>query len=69
MTSKGGKDVCYEFYIMINGDWVLAQSYSRKNYYTFLPFKEGKYRVLALSKSFYKNIAYEDYSTIEFEVV
>ena len=69
VTSKGGKDVCYEFYIMINGDWVLAQSYSRKNYYTFLPFKEGKYRVLALSKSFYKNIAYEDYSTIEFEVV
>lgn len=69
VNSNGGKDVCYEFYIMINGDWILAQSYSRKKYYTFVPFKEGKYRVLALSKSFCKNVSYEDYSTTEFEVV
>ena len=56
--SEGGKEVCYEFYIMINGEWVLAQGYSRKNYYTFIPFKSGKYRVLVLDKSFHKDILY-----------
>lgn len=67
-TSKGGKEVCYEFYIMINGEWVLAQGYSRKNYYTFVPFKSGNYRVLVLSKSFHKDVPYEDYDTIEIDV-
>lgn len=67
-TSHGGKEVCYEFYIMINGEWVLSQSYSRKSYYTFVPFKNGSYRVLVLAKSFHKDIPYEDYDTIEFEV-
>lgn len=66
--SKGGKEVCYEFYIMINGEWILAQGYSRKNYYTFIPFKAGEYRVLVLDKSFHKDVPYEDYDTIEFEV-
>ena len=66
--SEGGKEVCYEFYIMINGEWVLAQGYSRKNYYTFVPFKKGNYRVLVLDKSFHKDVPYEDYDTIEFEV-
>lgn len=66
--SEGGKEVCYEFYIMINGEWVLSQVYSRKNYYTFVPFKSGKYRVLVLDKSFHKDVPYEDYDTIEFEV-
>ena len=66
--SHGGKEVCYEFYIMINGEWVLSQDYSRKAYYTFVPFKEGNYRVLVLAKSFHKNIPYEDYDLIEFEV-
>ena len=67
--SEGGKEVCYEFYIMINGEWVLSQGYSRKNYYTFIPFKSGKYRVLVLDKSFHKDVPYEDYDTIEFEVI
>lgn len=66
--SHGGKEVCYEFYIMINGEWVLSQSYSRKNYYTFVPFKNGSYRVLVLAKSFHRDIPYEDYDIIEFEV-
>ena len=67
-VSKGGKEVCYEFYIMINGEWILAQGYSRKNYYTFIPFKAGEYRVLVLDKSFHKDVPYEYYDTIEFEV-
>ena len=36
--SVGGKDVCYEFYLMEKGNWVKAQSYSKKRYYTFIPF-------------------------------
>ena len=67
-TSKDGKQVCYEFYIMINGEWILAQPYSRKNYYTFIPFKSGVYRVLVLTKSFYKKVSYEDYDIIDFKV-
>ncbi|GAB6169153.1 triple tyrosine motif-containing protein [Clostridium carnis] len=68
VSSIGGKEVCYEFYIMEKGNWVRVQEYSRKNYYTFLPFSKGKYRVLVLSKSYYKKNNYEDYDNIEFEV-
>ncbi|MGG7079249.1 triple tyrosine motif-containing protein [Clostridium sardiniense] len=66
--SVGGKDVCYEFYLMEKGNWVKAQSYSKKRYYTFIPFSKGKYRVMVLAKSFYKRVNYEDYCEIEFTV-
>lgn len=66
--SLGGKEVCYEFYIMEKGQWVRAQEYSRKNYYTFLPFSPGEYRVLVLSKSYHKKVNYEDYDKVYFEV-
>ena len=66
--SNGGKDVCYEFYVMERGNWVKAQSYSKKRYYTFIPFSKGKYRVMVLAKSFYKRVNYEDYCEIEFTV-
>lgn len=66
VESKGGKDVCYEFYIMNKGNWALVQGYSRKNYYTFIPFKAGEYRLLVLSKSFYKKVNYEDYTIVSF---
>lgn len=66
--SSGGKDVCYEFYLMEKGNWVKAQSYSKKRYYTFIPFSKGKYKVMVLAKSFYKRVNYEDYSVYEFEV-
>lgn len=68
VTSEGGRDVCYEFYIMEKGTWVRVQSYSKKSYYTFLPFSTGKYRILVLSKSYYKKVNYEDYTSLEFEV-
>lgn len=68
VTSEGGKEVCYEFYIMEKGSWVRVQNYGRKNYYTFLPFTSGKYRILVLSKSYYKKVNYEDYVDLEFEV-
>ncbi|MGL5646231.1 MAG: triple tyrosine motif-containing protein [Clostridium sp.] len=67
-TSIGGKDVCYEFYIMEKGNWVKAQRYSKKNYYTFIPYNEGIFRVLVLAKSYYKRVNYEDYCEIEFTV-
>jgi hypothetical protein len=65
----GGKDLCYEFYIMEQGEWNLVQNYSKKDYYTFMPFVKGMYKVLALCKSGYKNCAYEDYDVMEFPVV
>lgn len=67
-TSEGGSKVCYEYYIMINGNWRLMQKYSRKNYYLFRPFTPGNYRVLVLTKSHYKKCAYEDYDNFEFIV-
>lgn len=67
-SSEGGTKVCYEYYIMINGNWTLMQKYSRKNYYTFRPFTTGTYRVLVLAKSHYKKCAYEDYDNFEFKV-
>ncbi|WP_040212426.1 triple tyrosine motif-containing protein [Clostridium polynesiense] len=68
VQSEGGKEVCYEFYLMENSEWKLMQKYSRKNYYTLIPFLKGVYKVLVLSRSFYKKAAYEDYDIFEFEV-
>ncbi|EKQ51821.1 MULTISPECIES: triple tyrosine motif-containing protein [unclassified Clostridium] len=67
-TSRGGKDVCYEFYLMENNEWKSVQTYSRKNYYSFIPFAKGKYKILALAKSYYKKVSYEDYDEITFFV-
>ena len=66
--SRGGKDVCYEFYLMENNDWAKVQPYSKKHYYSFIPFKEGKYKILVLAKSYYKKVSYEDYDQITFYV-
>lgn len=68
VSSDGGRDVCYEFYIMENENWVRLQKYSRKNFYTFIPFSKGKYKVMVLAKSYYKKVSYEDYEKIEFEI-
>lgn len=68
VESKGGKDVCYEFYMMNKGNWVLVQQYSKKSYYTFIPFKKGKYKILVLSKSYHRKVKYEDYDMVEFNV-
>lgn len=68
VKSEGGKDVCYQFYIMNKGQWALVQNYSKKNYYTFVPFTEGEYRILALSKSYHKKDEYEDYDIATFSV-
>lgn len=69
VTSEGGRDVLYEFYIMENGNWIKVQEYGKKNYYTFIPFNKGVYKILVLSKSYYKKVNYEDYSEYEFEVI
>lgn len=65
---QGGSRVCYEYYIMVNGNWTLVQKYSRKSYYSFRPYVPGTYKVLVLTKSYYKKCAYEDYDTFEFKV-
>lgn len=68
VSSNGGKEVCYEFYLMENEEWKKVQPYSRKNYYSFIPFVPGKYRILAFAKSYYKKVNYEDYDEFDFEV-
>lgn len=68
VNNEGGKEVVYEFYIYEKNDWNLVQRYSRKNYYCFIPFVKGKYRMLALCKSQHNNCAYEDYDIFEFNV-
>jgi len=65
---EGGKEVMFEFYLMEQGEWNLVQKYSRKNYYTFMPFNSGKYKVLALLKSNLKQSEYEAYKEYDFEV-
>ena len=69
VKSSGGRDVCYEFYVMEAGDWIKVQEYSKKNYYTFIPFTKGSYKIMVTAKSFYKNVNYEDYDEISFEVI
>ncbi|MGM9974407.1 MAG: triple tyrosine motif-containing protein [Clostridiaceae bacterium] len=68
-SSEGGREVIYEFYLMKDDEWSIVQRYSRKRYYTFIPFTSGEYRLLVLSKSFYKKVAYEDYDILDFTVI
>lgn len=68
VTSQGGAEVLYEFYIMEKGEWNLIQPFSRKDYYTFIPFYTGEYNVLVLAKSAYYKGAYEDFTTIKLNV-
>lgn len=68
VSSKGGRRVLYEFYVLENGNWNKVQNYSRKKYYTFIPYIKGKHKILVMAKSFYKKANYEEYEEYEFEV-
>lgn len=68
VSSSGGKNVGYEFYLMEQGQWRRVQTYSRKNTYSFIPFRAGDYKLLVLTKSEYKTCNYEDYAMYEFKV-
>lgn len=68
VETTGGKDIYYEFYLMEKGNWIKVQEYSKKKYYTFIPFIKGEYRVLALVKSYYKKVSYEDYGEYCFKI-
>jgi hypothetical protein len=68
VTCEGGKDVVYEFYLMEKGDWKVIQKYSKKNYYAFIPFNKGFYKILVLCKSSFSKLSYEDYDIVEIEV-
>lgn len=67
-SCEGGKDVLYEFYLMENGDWNLAQKFGKKNNYCFMAFEKGNYKMLVLSRSEKKKCFYEDYDLLEFSV-
>lgn len=66
--SSGGKDRIYEFYVKEKDEWRKVQSYSNKNYYSFIPFSQGKYNILVLCRSYHKKRAYEDYDMCKFVV-
>lgn len=68
VSNDGGRDVVYEFLIMEGGNWELVQNYSKKNYYMFIPFNKGLYKVLVLLKSQRNKISYEDYSIYTFNI-
>ncbi|NLZ47952.1 MAG: triple tyrosine motif-containing protein [Clostridiales bacterium] len=68
VKADGGRDLHYEFYLMEQGQWNLVQKYSKINYYSFMPYKQGTYKLLALVKSFYNENSYEDYDMVEFKV-
>lgn len=68
VSAQGGRDIGYEFYLMEQGQWRRVQAYSRKNTYSFIPFKAGNYKLLVLTKSEYKTCNYEDYAIYEFKV-
>jgi len=53
---------------MEKGNWIKVQEYSKKDYYTFIPFVKGDYRVLVFAKSFSKEVNYEDYGELSFSV-
>ena len=68
VSFEGGKGVLAEFYIMLEGEWQLVQSSSKKYYYTFIPYNNGVYKVLALTKSQSSVMPYEDYDMYTFKI-
>lgn len=69
LDCTGGKCVIYEFYIRRGSEWKLVQKYSRKSFYTFMPFEKGNYEILVFCKSqFYSEKSYEAYSIFEMKV-
>ena len=60
-----GKEIMYEFYYKEKDNWVMAQEYSKKNYYTYLPTKEGKISFFVIVKSTESNGKYDDYKKVE----
>jgi Y_Y_Y domain. len=68
VQSEGGKDIVYEFFLMEKGEWNLVQNYSKKSYYTFMPFSKDEYKILVLAKSQYTKDSYEDYDTFTFNI-
>lgn len=67
--NSGGKNILYEFYVMEKGNWVLVQSYSRNNSYTFIPFSNDEYKIMVLCKSEFSKNAYEDYDIFTFKAI
>lgn len=65
-SKKSGVE--YEFYIHNNKGWKLYQKYSAKNFFTFMPKREGEYRILMLVKHLGEEKAYEHYSSCVVEV-
>jgi hypothetical protein len=68
VSFEGGKGVLAEFYIMGEGEWQLVQSSSKKYYYTFIPYNNGVYKILALTKSQSSVMPYEDYDMYTFKI-
>jgi len=68
VSFEEGRGVLIEFYIMEAGAWRLVQGYSKKNYYTFIPYNKGVYKVLALTRSQDCAAPYEDYDMYTFKI-
>ncbi|GAA0180682.1 triple tyrosine motif-containing protein [Clostridium sediminicola] len=68
VESMYGEDVMYEFYINEDKNWKLVQNLSKKNYYTFLPRKLGKYSVFIIAKSRDSLSKYDDYKKIDLNI-
>ena len=66
--NDGGKNVIYEFYLMKDENWGLVQKYSNKNFYPIILSEGGKYKILVLVKSQYRDYSYEDYDIMELEI-
>lgn len=60
------KDIYFEFYLMEKGEWRKIQKYSKKSFYSFIPFSEGEYKILVFAKGNHKNISYEAYDMLTF---
>lgn len=68
VNCEGGKEILYEFQLKEFNEWNVVQKFSKKSFYSLIPYTKGKYEVLALCKSLYSRSSYEDYDIIEFEV-
>lgn len=65
---EGGREIMYEFHLRALNEWSVVQKFSRKSFYTFMPYAKGKYKILAICKSSFRKCEYEDYDIMDFEV-
>lgn len=68
-TATGGIEKLYRFYLLKDGKWNMVQDYSSNNQFSWTPKSPGTYKFSVHAKDIYSTNAYDDYITLDYEIL